>query len=394
MNNTYNIAAVALLGAWFYPASVAAAAIDWNGFIAQGLIQAPDSGFVNSSGDISAELTELGLNSRLRLAPAWHLSGQLVYLDGGNRYPPGLRLDYLFLDWYFYNSNDLQANLYLGRIKNQHWLYSSTRDVPFTRPSIVLPQSVYFDAFRDIAVGSDGMALQARHYNNLGDFTFNWSLGTTPVSTQQSELLLGGVIDGKLKMNFDHQASLYWQPQLSRFSFGMVLLDSNFSYSATETEPFFAADFTVSRVMLNMRYQLEKWEFSSEIQQERLQIDGFFSPLFRQDQLGQGGYVMAQYRHSAQLRWFAMLDYSVANKDDRRGRLLNENSGGTVPAYFAYQQSVAGGLSYDISSSLRLSAEIHWVEGAGRLSPVILPDVVTNRHKYWQLYAAQLTYRF
>ncbi|WP_215398389.1 hypothetical protein [Rheinheimera oceanensis] len=394
MNNTYNIAAAALLSVWLYPASVAAADIDWNGFIAQGLIQAQDSGFVNSSGDISAELTELGLNSRLRLAPAWHLSGQLVYLDGGNRYPPGLRLDYLFLDWYVYNSTDLQANLYLGRIKNQHWLYSSTRDVPFTRPSIVLPQSVYFDAFRDIAVGSDGMALQARHYNNLGDFTFNWSLGNTPVSTQQSELLLGGAISGKLKMNFDHQASLYWQPQLSRFSFGMVLLDSEFSYRAAETEPFFAADFRVSRVMLNMRYQLEKWEFSSELQQERLQIDGFFAPLFRQDQLGQGGYVMAQYRQSARLRWFAMLDYSVANKDDRRGRLLNENSGGAVPAYFAYQQSVASGLSYDISSSLRLSAEIHWVEGAGRLSPVILPDVLTNRYKYWQLYAAQLTYRF
>lgn len=393
MNKPFNLA-TALLGILLYPASVVAADIDWNGFIAQGLIQAPDSGFVNSSGDISAELTELGLNSRLRLAPAWHLSGQLVYLDGGNRYPPGLRLDYLFLDWYFYNSSDLQANLYLGRIKNQHWLYSSTRDVPFTRPSIVLPQSVYFDAFRDIAVGSDGMAVQAHHHNNFGDFTFNWSLGNTPVSTEQSELLLGGAISGKLKMNFDHQASLYWQPQLSRFSFGMVLLDSEFSYRAAETEPFFAADFRVSRVMLNMRYQLEKWEFSSELQQERLQIDGFFAPQFHQDQLGQGGYMMAQYHQSARLRWFAMLDYSVANKDDRRGHLLNENSDGAVPAYFGYQQSVAGGFSYDFSSSLRLSAEIHWVEGAGRLSPVILPDVVTNRHKYWQLYAAQLTYRF
>src|SRR5690606_28901493 len=226
-------------------------------------------------------------------------------------------------------------------------------------------------------VGSDGVALQARHYNSLGDFTFNWSIGTTPVSTQQSELLLGNAISGKLKMDFDHQASLYWQPDLSRFSFGMVLLDSKFSYRASETEPFFASDFSVSRVMLNMRYQLEKWEFSSEIQQERLQVDGFFSPVFRQDQLGQGGYIMAQYRQSAQLRWFAMLDYSVANKDDRRGQQLSENSGGTVPAYLGYQQSVAGGLSYDISRSLRLSAEIHWVEGAGRLSPVILPDVVT-----------------
>lgn len=394
MNSTYHIATAMLLSALCCPAQAEVSAIDWNGFIVQGIIQSPDSGFVNNSGNVSAELTELGVNSRLRLAPAWHISGQLVYLDGGNRYPPGLRLDYLFLDWYFHNSADLQANLYLGRTKNQHWLYSSTRDVPFTRPSIVLPQSVYFDAFRDIAVGSDGIALQARHFNRLGDFTFNWSIGTTPVSKRQSELLLGTGIEGDLKIDFDHQASVHWQPELSRFSFGMVLLDSHFSYEASATEPFSAADFSVSRVMLNMRYQLEKWEFSSEIQQERLQVDGFFAPQFRQDQLGQGGYIMVQYHQSATLRWFTMLDYSVANKDDRRGQRLYENSGGAVPAYFGYQQSVAGGLSYDISRRLRLSAEIHWVEGAGRLAPVILPDVLTNQNKYWQLYAAQLTYRF
>lgn len=392
MNNTVKAVIAALLALCLAPAS--AADIDWSGFVAQGLIKAPGSGFVNSNGEISAELTELGLNSRVRVAPAWHISGQMVYLDGGNRYPSGLRLDYLFLDWYFLNSADLQANLYLGRIKNQHWLYSSTRDVPFTRPSIVLPQSIYFDAFRDIGVGSDGVALQAQYHNSLGDFTFNWSLGTTPVSKQQSELLLGKAIYGELNMDFDHQASLYWQPELSRFSFGVVLLDSRFSYRASDNEAFLPADFSVSRVMFNMRYQLEKWEFSSEIAQERLQVDGFFSPVFHLDQLRQGGYIMAQYRYSQQLRLFAMLDYSVADKDDRHGHKLHENSGGAIPAYFGYQQSVAGGLSYDFSRSLRLSAEIHWVEGTGRLSPVILPDVMTNRDKYWQLFALQLTYRF
>lgn len=366
----------------------------WQGFVAQGLISAPDSGFVNNDGGLSAELTEVGVNGRYSLSPSWHLAGQLVYLDGGNRYPTGARLDYLFLDWAFYNSDAWQANLYLGRVKNQHWLYSSTRDVPFTRPSIVLPQSVYFDGFRDVAVGSDGMALQLRHSADHGDLTFNWSLGTVPISSRQSRLLLGHNTTGSTDLTRDHKASLYWQPQLSAFSVGLVLQDAAFTYTPAATELISAADFQVQRVMLNMRYQGEHWELASELQQERLQTNGFFSPQFARQQLGQGGYLLAQYRVSPAWRWFSWLDYMVLEKDDRWGRAFSAQTGGAVPAYFAYQHTLASGVSVDLTASIRLQAEIHWNRGTARLTPVIQPDVLTNRREYWQLYAMQLMYRF
>ena len=50
----------------------------WQGFVAQGLISAPDSGFVNNDGGLSAELTEVGVNGRYSLSPSWHLAGQLL----------------------------------------------------------------------------------------------------------------------------------------------------------------------------------------------------------------------------------------------------------------------------------------------------------------------------
>jgi len=368
--------------------------VEWNGFVAQGLINAKHSSFVNNDEGWSAELTELGLNTCISLSPSFSLAGQVVYLNGGNRYPPGMRLDYLFADWNLYNSLDWQANIYIGRFKNQHWLYSSTRDVPFTRPSIVLPQSVYFDAFRDIAVGSDGIAMQARHSGDVGDVTFNWSWGSAPISDQQTRTLLGAAVRGSVKQDFVHQASVYWQPAMSRLTFGVSLLDSNFSYTALVDDIFAPADFTVQRVMANVRYQLEKWEFSTELQQERLLIDGFFAPQFHQDQMGQGAYLLAQYRNTSQLKWFMALDYMVLNKDDRRGTLFSQNSGGTVPAYFAYQYSVGTGLSYDFTPTLQLSAEIHWMEGTGRVAPVVIPNLAVNTREYWQLYAVQLMYRF
>lgn len=366
----------------------------WQGFIAQGIAQASDSSFINQSGALSAELTELGVNARYKLAPSWHLAGQLVYLDGGNRYPQGERIDYLFLDWAVLNQVDWQANLYAGRFKNQHWLFSSTRDVPFTRPSIVLPQSVYFDGFRDIAVGSDGIAAQVRYAGAAGDATFNWSWGSTNISRAQSHLLLGAAAQGSADQEFVHQASAYWQPYGSQFTYGFSLLDSDFDYSCADNDLFTSADFTVQRVMLSMRYQAEKWELASELQQERFNINGFFFDGFRQDQIGQGAYVLLQYRHDTKLKSFVMLDYSVGNKDDRHGKALQQNSAGQIADYFGYQHTFGTGLSYDFTPTLRLSAEAHWVKGAGRLSPVLLPDVVTNQQEYWQLYAAQLMYRF
>jgi hypothetical protein len=385
---------MAIILAWCSFAGAEMTDFSWQGFVAQGITQASDSSIINDSHKVSGELTELGLNGRLKLAPSWHLAGQLVYLNGGNRYPEGGRLDYLFLDWALLNLTDWQANVYIGRFKNQHWLFSSTRDVPFTRPSIVLPQSVYFDAFRDIAVASDGIAAQARYASNTGDLTLNWSWGATDVSRKQTRVLLGDTAQGLAEQEFVHQASLYWQPAASRFSYGISLLDSDFSYQQGTNDPFLPAQFTVQRVMLSLRYQLEKWELAAEIQQERLDTTGFFSTEFSQDQMGQGGYVLLQYRYSPALKSFVVLDYAVNNKDDRNGRALQSNSGGQIPGYFAYQHSAGFGLSYDFTPSLRLSAETHRVKGVGRLSPVLVPDVLTNQSEYWQLYALQLMYRF
>ncbi|MGP9800094.1 hypothetical protein [Rheinheimera sp. NSM] len=366
----------------------------WQGFVAQGLIRADDSNYINNSGKTSAALTELGLNGRYSVAADWHLAGQVVYLDGGNRYPQGMRLDYLFLDWAFYNTETWQANVYFGRFKNQHWLYSGTRDVPFTRPSIILPQSVYFDGFRDIAVGTDGLALQARNSGNYGDVTLNWSFGTIPISQQQSRQLLGYDTQGNTSLSRDHKLSVYWQPAFSRFSYGAILLDSAFDYQPGEAELISAADFTVQRVMLNLRYQAENWEFAAELLQERVKTNGFFFPQFERQQLGQGGYMLAQYHYSTQLRLYAMLDYMVLDKNDRRGRMLEQQSGGTIPGWFGYQHAVAAGGSIDINRQWRLQAETHWNKGAGRLAPVLQPDTLTNKSEYWQVFAIQLMYRF
>lgn len=366
----------------------------WHGFLSQGVIQAEKSNFINQSGKPSIALTELGINGASQLSSNFRLAGQLVYLDGGNRYPSGLKLDYLFLDWALVNQLDWRLNAYAGRFKNQHWIYSSTRDVPLTRPSVVLPQSVYFDVFRDIAVTSDGIALKSSIDTVYGHLELNWSLGASPLSSQQTELLLGDIAFGKSRQKYVHQASVFWQPELSHWTFGVSLLDSEFSYRSAPQEPFVDADFVVQRVMLNAQYQQERWQLASEVFQERMDTNGFLAADFTVKQFGQGAYLQGIYQFRSDFRVYAMADYFAANKDDRRGKQLREMTQGTIPDYFGFQHSVSVGVSRDLAPRVRIQLEHHWVHGTGRLGPAVVPDVITNKHPYWQLWALQLMYWF
>jgi len=368
----------------------------FHGFVAQGLIDVDGSDFVNDDASISPELTEIGINASYQLSSNFRLAGQVVYLNGGNRYAEGVRVDYALLDWSVYESLDWQANIYLGRFKNNHWLYSSSRDIPFARPSIILPQSVYFDGFRDIAVGGDGAAVKISHSNDdYGNFDFNFSYGTSPVSDKQAEIILSEFAQGSVKQDSDIQGSIYWQPAYSPWRFGVSYLDSDFSYQANDNgDLFFDGNFSFQFYTINTLYEGENWEFSGEIYQERFTTEGFYHPLHSKDPVGQGMYVQSRYKISNELTFLARYERFYSDRDDKNGERLEEESGGLIPAYFAYHRDTTVGLSYDFSSNLRLRFEYHWFQGAGRLTPVVLPNPQVNDSKNWQLWAVQLMYWF
>lgn len=365
-----------------------------HGFISQGLIDVNGSDFVNDDGSLSTELTELGINGSYQINSTFRLAAQLVYLDGGNRYEKGLRVDYALLDWSAYSSEYWQTNVYLGRFKNNHWLYSSSRDIPFARPSIILPQSVYFDGFRDIAVGSDGAAIKISHSDDdLGNFDFSLSYGKSPISDEQASIILGDLAQGVAKQDHDAQASIYWQPAFSPWRFGLSLLDADFSYQKNEAFDFFSdASFTFQFYTVNALYEGEHWEFSGEIYQQRFIVDGFYFPESHLDNVGQGYYGQTRYKLTPDLSILLRYENFYLDKDDKDGQQLEETTG--VPYYFGFHKDITLGLSYDFTSNVKLRAEYHWVKGAGRLTPVVLPNPRMNNSEDWQMWAVQLMYWF
>lgn len=365
-----------------------------HGFIAQGVIDVDGSNFVNENGSLSPKLTELGINGSYQLSPTLRLAGQVVYLNGGHRYAEGIRIDYALLDWLVFSNTDWRANIYLGRFKNNHWLYSSSRDIPFARPSIILPQSIYFDGFRDIAVGADGAAFKISRSNDvLGNFDFNFSYGANPIADKQTENILSDESQGSVKQDFEAQASLYWQPVFSPWRFGASYLDSDFTYQAnSQGDVFVGGGFSFQTSSVNALYEGEKWEFSGEFHKSVFTTTGFFYPANRTSPTSHRMYVQSRYKVDNQLTLLARYETFYGDKNDKEGENLAQETGGKIPAYFAFHKDTTIGLSYDFSSNFRLRFEYHWFQGAGRLTPVVRPNPEVNNRENWQLWAIQLMY--
>ena len=374
--------------------SLCAESLKVHGFVAQGLAQAKNSNFVDDDGSVSLKLTEIGINASYKINTSLRLAGQAIYLNGGNRYPEGARIDYLFLDWQLVNKENWNIKAQIGRNKNYHWLYSSTRDVPHTRPSIVLPQSIYFDAFRDVALGVDGLAVLAQTDNTLGEWDINLSVGKSHISEQEIKNLLGDAVTGKLKHDSDKQFSVYWRPDLSQWQWGVSILDADFKYLQGPADTLYDGDETSQRIMLNFLYQGQSWEFGAELMRERVIVENLLFPGYSSDVVAEGGFFQGRYFLSNDITLLGRLDLYDRDRKDRQGKELDFASAGAVPAYFGYMDTVTLGASWDTSSNTRIQAEFHRVKGASRLAPIFAPDVMVNDQQYWNMWALQFMYWF
>ena len=298
-------------------------------------------------------------------------------------------------DWDVFSNENWQTNLYFGRFKNFHWLYSSTRDVPMTRPSIILPQSVYFDATRDMSVGGDGLAIKSTYSSEeYGDFDFNLSSGSSPTSKEQTRIIMGQFSDGDLDHDDDLQASIYYRPTMSNWRFGIALTDATFSYQAGKNDAFVDGDVELTRHYMNAEFQGQNWTVSAELLQEEMILNNVLYQGFVRGTKGQGGYIQSQYRLSNNMQLLSRYEHYWADKNDKSGRKLEAATGGLVPHYFGYQRDLTIGLNVDLMPNVKLQLEQHWIKGTARLTPVVIPDPTVNKKEYWQISSIQMTYWF
>ncbi|MGH8544303.1 MAG: hypothetical protein ACREX3_11885, partial [Gammaproteobacteria bacterium] len=217
---------------------------DWqaHGFLSQGYTYTSANDlFGNSQGAGSLEFHELGMNVLGHPWPNLLVAAQGIYRDTAGSDEEDFRLDYANLDYRLDFDEATTVGVRLGRVKNPFGLYSESRDAIWTRPSVLLPQSIYFDALglRSPELSSDGGILYGR--SHFGDHAFTAEITVSDLNDTGAALFVTQRENARGPLNgrplLVGRAGYEWQEGRVRLFFTAVDFDVDFESESPQEVP-------------------------------------------------------------------------------------------------------------------------------------------------------------
>lgn len=125
---------------------------EWGGFVSQSAIYTSDNSFFNASTDdrVSGEFSENGVIGTGTVFDYFDFATQIISRRAGDISNGNPKIDYLQMTYRFDESMDHTQSLRVGRFKTPLGFYNDTRDVPFTRSGVFLPQGIYWERVRNV----------------------------------------------------------------------------------------------------------------------------------------------------------------------------------------------------------------------------------------------------
>ncbi|HMW79969.1 hypothetical protein [Accumulibacter sp.] len=364
-----------------------------HGFVSQGLVHTTDNNFLGESdGQVSHDFREIGVNASWRLVPDIQLSAELLSHRAGGTDDGSVRLDYGLVDWTALSSEHGRAGLRLGRLKTAYGLYNKTRDVAFTRPSIILPQSIYFERTRNLTVSADGAELYAERYGETGSLTASFALGEPKTQTEAAKVALFlSSPPGELEARLAPDLQLLYEGAGNRYRLAFTALQLDLSYRPGTVDRLRAGRFKLTPLIFSGQYNAERWSLTGEYAIRRTSVSGF-GPYFPDSHaVGQSYYLQASYRFAPQ--WEVLLRYDAfyADMHDRDGKAFAAAT--RQPAFSRFARDWTTGIRFDVTPEFMLRAEYHRVNGTGFLAAQDNPDVHTLRRR-WDMVMFLASFRF
>ncbi len=378
-----------------------------HGFASQAYITTSDNDvFGNSDNGGSFGLTEAGLNASARPLPRLQLSAQVLSRRAGEGNSGMPRLDYGFLDYRLYSHEVNQFGIRVGRLKNPFGFYNDTRDVAFTRPGILLPQSIYFDRTRNLGLSSDSVQLYGdTALFNLGTVSTQFGVTLPVVNDRDTESsLLAGVRVGQLNREVSYIGRAIFETNDKRLRLGIsgIWLNTSYDPSISRNDRLGPGALQFTPVIFSAQYNAERWTLTSEYAIRHFKYNNNFNSVLPNgfhlldnlDFYGESYYFQGEYRFTP--KWEAIVRYDALFTDraDRDGSKFARNVGGIAPAHSRFAKDIMVGLRWNVTPAFMLRAEYHHVNGTGWLSRLDNPASEGPLSQQWDLYAIQASFRF
>lgn len=361
-----------------------------HGFASQAFILTTENNFFGGSEDNGTfNFRELGINASWRILPKLQIAAQGVARWAGESDGGDPRLDYGLIDYTLLSDLENTWGVRLGRVVNPIGLYNDTRDVAFTRPSILLPQSIYFARVRDIALSADGGQLYGERRSHIGDFLFQLNIARPRTSRQAERALLGGDLPGELEGDLSFLGRLLYEKDGGRIRLGLSALMVNFDFDPEEQSSIRSGAITFVPVIFSGQYNTERLSLTSEVALRYFDYSGF--GLKSRDFTGLSWYVQAAYRFTPQWEAVARFDRLCVDLGDCDGEAYAAASG--QPAHRRFANDWMVGLRWNITPSVMVRAEFHHVRGTNWITPEDNPSI-DSLEESWNMFSALISFRF
>ena len=364
-----------------------------HGFLSQALVITDDNNFFgHSSRDKgSLEFTEIGLNTSLRPHQDVLVAAQLLSRQaGGNSSDAEPKLDYGLIDYQMISNQERTLGIQLGRIKNPFGFYNQTRDVAFTRPSILLPQSIYFDRTRSLALTGDGLTLYLEERLDSGVVRGQLGLGEPQAGDDLSQTLQLQRIAG----SFNPQQSTIAQVRYEHDGGRIVAAVSNANVKSRIESHYQGVndgDFYFTPWIFSLQYNQELWSITAEYALRRSGFKNFNPTSLNFNTTGESWYLQYTRRFYDNWQWLIRYDSLISNRNDPSGKDFEAK--GLGPAHTQFAEDLTFGLQWTPHPQVMLAGEYHHVDGTGWLPIQDNPDSSATSRR-WNMWLFQLSLRF
>jgi hypothetical protein len=364
-----------------------------HGFLTQGMVTTSDNNFLGQSNKkASTDFREIGVNASLRATADVQLSAGLLSHKAGGSDNGNVRLDYGLVDWTVSSSEQGRSGIRLGRVKTSYGLYNRTRDVAFTRPSILLPQSIYFERTRNLAVAADGAELYLDRNFEAGSLFVTFALGKPEIGSEATKVALVGLTpNGRFESKLVPIFNVIYEGDGGKYRLGFTAVQIDSSYIPGVRDVLQAGQLKFTPKIFSAQYNAENWSLTSEFALRPTSTRNLGPNAPDATAHGQSYYIQGSYRLAP--KWEALLRYDVlyADSADRDGQAYAAAT--HRPGFTRFSKDWTTGVRFDLTPEFMLRAEYHRVDGTGYLPAQDNPNPLALERR-WDMLMLLASFRF